>query len=317
MGIWDNLKNRMRKNDDISQSDYDQDYYGGYGNDDAYRDAYGDVYYTDEDFTGNEYNQDDYGFEEQVGTTAPLVSMADIRAQPIPFDRGLGSREDRIPQPVVRERRSTVSVGGLAEDDHAAFRDGLARSSKNSLIELHSERTKLEANLLPEFSVPEPASASSRRLSGSSPAASSRSAASPSSSYRSAASPTSSGSRSAASPTTSGSRSNTGTASSSTRSGTSRISSGTVSPRSPRQVQQLRPQSYADAEAISIGLRQGAAVILDLTYVRPELAKRILDFAFGVTSAFEGQVDRHADRVYILTRNGGLTDAERAQIGLR
>ncbi|MCL1879846.1 MAG: cell division protein SepF [Actinomycetia bacterium] len=84
--------------------------------------------------------------------------------------------------------------------------------------------------------------------------------------------------------------------------------------RGRRHIEQLRPASYADAEAIAQQLREGAAVILDLTGVRPELAKRLLDFSFGVTSAFQGQVDRYADRVYILTRNGSLTEAEMATL---
>ncbi|MDR1184407.1 MAG: cell division protein SepF [Coriobacteriales bacterium] len=61
-------------------------------------------------------------------------------------------------------------------------------------------------------------------------------------------------------------------------------------------------------------LRRGVIVVLDLRSTRPELAKRILDFSFGVASALEGQVDRHIDRVYMFTRGGLLTDEERASI---
>jgi cell division inhibitor SepF len=274
MGIWDNLKSRLRKPDDLGEAGYDQDYYDEYGNDDAYRDAYGDIYYAEGDSQEYYYGYDDAGYQlEDQGSTAPLVNMADIRSQPIPFNRGVASREDRIPQPVVRERRSSTSVSGLAQNDQEAFRDSLARSSQNSLPQLHSERIQLEANILPEFDIPDQPTASSRRLTGSG-------------------------------------------GGSSNRSSGSRNYSGPTAQRGQRRIEHLRPQSYADAESISINLRQGAAVVLDLTDVRPELAKRILDFSFGVTSAFEGQVDRYADRIYILTRNSSLSESERNQIRL-
>jgi cell division inhibitor SepF len=85
-------------------------------------------------------------------------------------------------------------------------------------------------------------------------------------------------------------------------------------PRVHRRVEHIRPATYADAEQVAQELRRGSVVALDLRTTRPELAKRILDFSFGVASALEGQVDRHIDRVYIFTRNGALTDEERAAI---
>lgn len=259
MGIWDNLKSRFGRGNQDDYDDFD---------DDEYYDSYHDSYngYADDD----EYYDDDH-----VGAStsnAPLVSMTDIRSQPVALSRGAGSREDRIPMPVVRERRS-LSASGVAEEDSEAFRDSLARSSQNSLIQLHSDRIALEANAVPDF-----AAAST--------------------------SPTASAMRQTA-------RSNSGRFD---QVGTIRSNAGAVTPRAARQVEQLTPQSYADAENISLALRQGSVVVLNLTSVRPELAKRILDFSFGVTSAFDGQVDRFADRIYILTRNGALTEAERSAI---
>jgi len=261
MSIWDNIKGRFGK----KQPDYDE--YDDYYDDDYYDDGYGDDGYHNSP-------------SERSGANSPLVSMTDIRSQPI-NDRGAGSREDRIPMPVVRERRSSTAVTGLAETDSEAFRDSLARSSENSLVQLHSGRMQMEANAVPEFNVSDIAGqrATSAYLSTS--------------------------------------------ASTVQQAGVSRYSTplarsnaGAPIPRGPRQLEHVKPASYADAENISISLRRGAAVVLDLTDVRPELAKRILDFSFGVTSAFEGQVDRYADRVYVLTRNGALTEAERAMISL-
>jgi cell division inhibitor SepF len=96
----------------------------------------------------------------------------------------------------------------------------------------------------------------------------------------------------------------------------SRVISGRVRPRGKRRVEQLRPLGYAEAEQVTMLLKNGSVVVLDLTQTRPELAKRILDFSFGVVSALDGQVDRYADRVYIFTVRTALTNEERASIRL-
>jgi FtsZ-interacting cell division protein YlmF len=49
-------------------------------------------------------------------------------------------------------------------------------------------------------------------------------------------------------------------------------------------------------------------VILGQT--RAELAKRILDFAFGAAAALEGAVESPANRTYIFTRDYALTTEE-------
>ncbi|MDR3037053.1 MAG: cell division protein SepF [Coriobacteriales bacterium] len=89
---------------------------------------------------------------------------------------------------------------------------------------------------------------------------------------------------------------------------------GQVRQRVHRRIEHIRPATYADAEQVATELRKGVIVVVDLRTTRPELAKRILDFSFGVASALEGQVDRHIDRVYVFTRSEPLTEEERAAI---
>jgi cell division inhibitor SepF len=285
MGIWDNLKSRLHIGGSSEYDEYDDYEYDSYH--DAYHDAYHDtinnVYPSDP--SGGYHDDGTRAQDEYSPTHSPLVNMTDIRSQPVQLSRGAGSREDRIPMPTVRERRPSASVTGLAADDSEAFRDSLARSPQNSLPQLHTERIQLEANAVPEFEVPGSSSAHRATVASLSDTATSQ----PALLTQPPGAPRYNG-------------------------GTTRSNAGAPIPRGPRTIEHLRPQSYSDAEEISICLRQGAAVVLDLTNVRPELAKRILDFSFGVTSAFEGQVDRYADRVYILTRNGALSDDERRQI---
>jgi len=84
--------------------------------------------------------------------------------------------------------------------------------------------------------------------------------------------------------------------------------------RAYRKVEHVLPITYADAEQIARELKKGSVVVLDLRTTRPELAKRILDFSFGVASALDGQVERYVDRVYLFTINGAIQDVERAAI---
>jgi cell division inhibitor SepF len=89
---------------------------------------------------------------------------------------------------------------------------------------------------------------------------------------------------------------------------------GQIRQRVHRRIERIKPTTYADAEQVATELRKGVIVVVDLRATRPELAKRILDFSFGVASALEGQVDRHVDRVYVFTRSEPLTEEERAAI---
>ncbi|MDR1712909.1 MAG: cell division protein SepF [Coriobacteriales bacterium] len=89
---------------------------------------------------------------------------------------------------------------------------------------------------------------------------------------------------------------------------------GRISVRRGRRIENVRPVTYADAEQVAKLLRGNYIVVLDLQATRPELAKRILDFSFGVASALEGQVDRFADRIYVFTKGGPLTTVERSNI---
>lgn len=77
----------------------------------------------------------------------------------------------------------------------------------------------------------------------------------------------------------------------------------------------LTPASYADAEQIVTAYKSQNNVVLVLGDTRPELAKRILDFSFGVVSALGGTVEKLADKVFLLSHTaGGLTPAAHKQL---
>jgi len=78
-----------------------------------------------------------------------------------------------------------------------------------------------------------------------------------------------------------------------------------------RQLAVVRPQNYSEAEQVAKALKDGSAVVLDITQVRAELGKRILDFSFGVAAALEAQVESPANRIYAFTKGNGLSKEER------
>lgn len=77
----------------------------------------------------------------------------------------------------------------------------------------------------------------------------------------------------------------------------------------------VEPKSYAEAQAIADKFKQGTPVILNLTLTKPELAKRLLDFASGLSYGLDGGLQKVSDKVFMLTpHNVEVSDADRRRI---
>ncbi|MFN2628923.1 MAG: cell division protein SepF [Gaiellaceae bacterium] len=75
------------------------------------------------------------------------------------------------------------------------------------------------------------------------------------------------------------------------------------------------PRSFNDAQQIADKFKQGIPVILNLQSSDSELAKRLIDFASGLTYALDGGMQRVADKVFLLTpRNVEVSAEERARL---
>lgn len=84
-----------------------------------------------------------------------------------------------------------------------------------------------------------------------------------------------------------------------------------AAPAKARSLSVLKPSSYDEAEQVAKALKAGDAVIIALRNTPDHLAKRILDFSFGVSSALDAQVECIADKVFAITRGAAVSDAER------
>jgi cell division inhibitor SepF len=81
------------------------------------------------------------------------------------------------------------------------------------------------------------------------------------------------------------------------------------------RVHLVLPRSFNDAQQIADRFKQSIPVILNLQNADPELSKRLIDFASGLTYALNGGMQRVADKVFLLTpRNVEVSAEQRAQL---
>jgi cell division inhibitor SepF len=84
---------------------------------------------------------------------------------------------------------------------------------------------------------------------------------------------------------------------------------------SPARVHLVVPRSFNDAQQIADKFKEGTPVILNLQGSEQDLSKRLIDFASGLTYALDGNMQRVADKVFLLTpQNVEVSAEERARM---
>ncbi|MCU1595119.1 MAG: cell division protein SepF [Frankiales bacterium] len=77
----------------------------------------------------------------------------------------------------------------------------------------------------------------------------------------------------------------------------------------------LHPHSYNDAKAIGEHFRSGTPVIMNLTEMDDSDAKRLVDFAAGLTFGLHGRIERVTNKVFLLSpEHFTVTAEDRARI---
>jgi cell division inhibitor SepF len=90
---------------------------------------------------------------------------------------------------------------------------------------------------------------------------------------------------------------------------------GNGSPRSDVRVHLVIPKSFNDAQQVADKFKDSIPVVLNLQGTENDLAKRLIDFASGLTYALDGGMQRIADKVFMLTpRNVQISAEERAEL---
>jgi cell division inhibitor SepF len=68
-----------------------------------------------------------------------------------------------------------------------------------------------------------------------------------------------------------------------------------------RRIATVSPETFRDARGIGELFRDGVPVIVNLTSMESDDAKRVVDFAAGLIFGLRGSIDRIANRVFLLT----------------
>ncbi|MCB1246451.1 MAG: cell division protein SepF [Acidimicrobiia bacterium] len=90
--------------------------------------------------------------------------------------------------------------------------------------------------------------------------------------------------------------------------------------RSEPESQIIVTRNFSDAQSLADAVRSGRSVVLDLRSTEPEMVRRIVDFASGLTYALDGRMSKTAQGVILVTPTGvtlGINEQERlARLGL-
>jgi cell division inhibitor SepF len=80
------------------------------------------------------------------------------------------------------------------------------------------------------------------------------------------------------------------------------------------KVHLIAPRSFNDAQTIADRFKRDIPVIINMQNAETQLAKRLIDFASGLTYALDGGMQRIADKVFLLTpRDVELSAEDRAR----
>jgi cell division inhibitor SepF len=91
----------------------------------------------------------------------------------------------------------------------------------------------------------------------------------------------------------------------------STVATSAVAPRVSMHV--VEPRSFNDAKEIGDKLRVNSAVIMNLQHANADLAKRLVDFASGLTYMASGTIKKVGERIFLLTPPNVEVSAEEAR----
>jgi FtsZ-interacting cell division protein YlmF len=84
--------------------------------------------------------------------------------------------------------------------------------------------------------------------------------------------------------------------------------------RSEPESQIIVARNFSDAQTLADAIRSGRSVVLDLRSTEPEMVRRIVDFASGLTYALDGKMAKTTQGVILVTPSGvsvGVHEQER------
>jgi cell division inhibitor SepF len=97
------------------------------------------------------------------------------------------------------------------------------------------------------------------------------------------------------------------------RSSTSSTSKNTV-PHDMNEILTVHPREYKDAQAIAESFRDGIPVIINLSQMTEADARRLVDFASGLSQGLFGKIERVTNKVFLLSPAHIAVSGEQAEV---
>lgn len=72
----------------------------------------------------------------------------------------------------------------------------------------------------------------------------------------------------------------------------------------------VHPRQYRDAQGIAEHFRDGVPVIINLTQMTESEARRLIDFASGLSTGLKGRIERVTSKVFLLSPEHIVTSGE-------
>ena len=93
------------------------------------------------------------------------------------------------------------------------------------------------------------------------------------------------------------------------------VAEPTPAPPQPYRITTLHPRTYNEARTIGERFRDGMPVIMNLTEMDDADAKRLVDFAAGLSFGLRGSIERVTAKVFLLSpQNVDVTAEDKARI---
>jgi cell division inhibitor SepF len=87
-----------------------------------------------------------------------------------------------------------------------------------------------------------------------------------------------------------------------------------AAPAGMNEILTVHPRQYRDAQMIAQTFREGVPVIMNLSQMSAPDAKRIIDFACGLTEGLYGKIERVTNQVFLLSPEHVAISGEQGEV---
>lgn len=87
-----------------------------------------------------------------------------------------------------------------------------------------------------------------------------------------------------------------------------------ASPAGMNEILTVHPRQYRDAQMIAQTFREGVPVIVNLSQMSAPDAKRLIDFACGLTEGLYGKIERVTNQVFLLSPEHVAISGEQGEV---